>query len=192
MDRHNVSALATQLSDFLSDIGVHPSLTTAISALLLTALLVAVSVGVYYLCLKVVGKIILKIAEKTSSKWDDIVFRPQFLKSVWALFGTMAGYSMLSTAMGAYPTLLGVATTIFEVAILVMCTVVVVELVESIFMLLGEKENLDEIARKVVNAEEQGQDFEYQRFTFAQRTAADDHCAHCGCVHNSANQHTFR
>lgn len=150
------------LHGLLSGWGVSGPMLRLTTTLLLSFLVLLLTWGIYLLFSRVVEKIVLRVAEKTTVKWDDIIFRPRFLKCVWTLMAALFLYGNLDEALCAYPGFLSLMTTLQRIVILVVSTGAIVEFVRSIFMLLADKSNIEEIAEGIRKAEVEGENYEYQ------------------------------
>lgn len=146
----------------LASVGLSDTAVTPASTSIMTFLLVVLCVSAYYTLTRVVTPVILKIAFKTSIKWDDIIFRKKFLNSLWLLVSVIIGNVLIPMALGAYPRLQANVTTVVNILMIMSFTAVVIELLKSVFLLFADKDRVDEIAADLQQSESTGQEFNYE------------------------------
>lgn len=146
----------------LASAGLSESALTPTSTTIMSFLLVALCVGAYYLLTHAATPLILKIAFKTSVKWDDIILRKKFLNSLWLLVSVIICSVLLPTALGAYPHLQANVTTVVNILLIMSFTAAIIELLKSVFLLFADKEHVDEIAADLQHSETTGQEFHYE------------------------------
>lgn len=149
-------------NNLLSATGFSDEAITPTSTAIMTFLLIVLCVGVYYSLTRLLTPLILKIAFKTSIKWDDIIFRKKFLNSLWLLVSVIVANVLLPTVFGAYPRMQANVTVVVNILMIMSFTASVIELLKSVFLLFADKEHVDEIAADLQKSETTGQDFEYE------------------------------
>ncbi len=142
--------------------GLSEKALTATSTAIMTLLMVALCVGAYYALTRFLTPLILKIAYKTSIKWDDILFRKKFLNSLWLLVSVILGNVLLPTVFEAYPGLLANVSVVVNILLIMSFTASIIELLKSVFLLFADKDHVDEIAADIQKSESAGKDFDYE------------------------------
>lgn len=157
-----MDSLYTNLINKFSVWGISQSASTLSATLLMLTVLILICLVVYKILNRYVGPLIDKIARRTPTKWDDVLFRPKFLKCIWVLVSVLILSTNIDSALGLYPNITSIANKLMQVAILIVLTSMVIEFVRSLFMLFADHDDIDKIAEEIHRAEEDGTEFNYQ------------------------------
>lgn len=149
-------------NQLLSSAGISDGALTATSSTVMAVLLVGVCVSAYYLLTHLLTPLILKIAFKTSIKWDDIVFRKKFLNSLWLLVSVILGNVLVPTVFVAYPKVESNVLVVTNILMIMSFTACIIELLKSVFLLFADKNRVDEIAAGLQESETTGKDYVYE------------------------------
>lgn len=156
-----MKSIFTFVADLWSQSGLSAHLATA-SACTTSAIITLAIGGLLYALLNgVAGYAARAIVKRTSTKIDDILLRPQFLKWVWILLASIWLEKYLPISLlPSFKTLSEVMREIVDVASIALGTKAAVELVKGIFMVLFEGRNIDAEVQKMEQLEQD--DMEYQ------------------------------
>lgn len=146
----------------LASTGVSDSALTATSTTVMACIMVGLCVAAYYLLTRLMTPLILKIAFKTSIKWDDIIFRKKFLDALWLLVSVIVGNVLVPTVFGAYPKMEQNVQVVTNILMIMSFTACIIELLKSVFLLFADKNRVDEIAAGLQESEITGHDFVYE------------------------------
>lgn len=157
-----MDSLYKLLTDKLSAWGVPQSASTLSATIVMLLILLLVCCIVFKLLNRYVGPLIEKIARRTPTKWDDVLFRPKFLRCVWVLVCVLILSSNIDSALGLYPNIISAANKVMQVAVIIALTMLIIEFVRSLFMLFADYNEIDKIVDEIHKSEKYGTNFEYQ------------------------------
>lgn len=149
-------------NELLSSTGIADSALNATSTSVMAVLLVGVCIGAYHLLTRLLTPLILKIAFKTSIKWDDIIFRKKFLNCLWLLVSVIIGNVLVPTVFVAYPKIAQNVLVVTNILMIMSFTACVIELLKSVFLLFADKNRVDEIAAGLQESETTGHEYVYE------------------------------
>ncbi len=154
-------SLLQLLADLLSDWGCSEHWAMWLASGMLSAAYVLLAVIVYRLLNNVVNPVLRKITGKTPTRVDDILLRNDFLKWLWWMLSAMLLLYLLQTAVSPFATISRYVEVVMDVAIIGFGTKVLVELVKGIFMIVFDRQRIDEEAERMRRAEDNDEEYEY-------------------------------
>lgn len=147
--------------ELYQNMGLEPTMVRLLSLVSLF-LIVAICLWLIYICLsKVIEPFIYAFTRRTEIKWDDIVFRHKFLRWVWALVVSIIAYIMLPPAFADYPTFSKITLMLTRIALISSIMMLAIEGVRSLFMLVGDRENIGRIVQEMHQAIDADSEYVY-------------------------------
>lgn len=150
------------LNQFLASIGISESALSASSTTIMAFILIGLCFALYHILTRLVTPLILKIAFKTSIKWDDIIFRKKFLNCLWLLVSVIVGNVLVPTVFVAYPKMEQNVLVVTNILMIMAFTACIIELLKSVFLLFADKNRVDEIATSLQESEITGKEYRYE------------------------------
>ena len=108
------------IGQFAIGIGLSASVVSFISHAILTLLVIAVAMLIDYLCRRLIVPIILRLAAKTETDWDDRAFSPAVLVSLCHIVSAVIVWKMLPPVFNDYPTIADIVGRLAVIYITVM------------------------------------------------------------------------
>ena len=112
--------LNEKMMQLITAICLPPHVASIISHASLTLLVVATALFIGYLCRRLIVPVILKVAAKTESDWDDRAFSPSVLVSLCHIVSAVMVWKMLPPVFADCPVIADIVTRLAVIYITVM------------------------------------------------------------------------
>ncbi len=122
--------------DVQRGMGIDPAYHNLCATLAVSAAAIAVAVAVYYICSRVVSPMVLRIAARTSIKWDDILLNPGMMKALSEVVPAIMLSMMLPGAVALYPEAVGWVTPIMSITVVIAVTNVANRILLAVYELI--------------------------------------------------------
>ena len=122
--------------DVQRGMGIDPAYHNLWATLAVSAAAIAVAVAVYYICSRVVSPMVLRIAARTSIKWDDILLNPGMMKALSEVVPAIMLSMMLPGAVALYPEAVGWVTPIMSITVVIAVTNVANRILLAVYELI--------------------------------------------------------
>lgn len=116
----------------------------------------------YPLLSRLVEPIISKVTRRTDYKWDDVLFRHKFLRWVWALLLVLFAYRTLPESLSEYAPAAETVRVILRIGLIMSMMMMTIELVKSVFLLIADRNKIDEIVEQMHSAKARGEEYVYK------------------------------
>lgn len=150
------------ISELLSGWGVSESSNHLVSSCVAFGVSCLGIAIIYPLLSKFVEPIISKVTRRTDYKWDDVLFRHKFLRWVWALILGLFAYRTLPEALVGYSSAAEAVRVILRIALILSLMMIAIELVKSVFLLIADRNQVEEIVEQMHAAKERGEEYIYR------------------------------
>lgn len=156
-----MTEIFNNIKDFLLDsgLGLVWADRWASAFLVVTDLLVACIV--YLLLVYIVNPLIRKITSRTNTKADDILFRDNFLKWVWWCVSVAILQNLIPGSLKIFPVVAQWIDVILKVIEIGFITKAIVEFVKGVFLVVFDRDKIEEEAVKMRLAEDNDEEYQY-------------------------------
>lgn len=128
------------ISQYLTGLRIQDSENKWLTTILAVTAAVTVSWIIYKILNRYVGRIVLRFVEFTSVKWDDIVFNPKVLRSIWRFVLSLMLAQTLPDALSLYPSLVSPMRSFCQILMVAAMTMIMVRLISAVYELTLEND----------------------------------------------------
>lgn len=149
------------VSNFLHQIGLSADLVKPLTAIIIFTGTLIVLWLIYYLLKRIAEPIITRITRRTAVTWDDIIFRHKAIRWVWILIVVIIANYIVPVTLGGYELMAKICDEIIRIMMIITLMMLAIETLKSIFLLIADRENVDQIAKQMHQAADNGEEFVY-------------------------------
>lgn len=157
----DISKSLQAIVEWLSDSGMNATWALRTGSTLLSMAYFITAVACYSLLNKVVNPFVQRITRNTPTKIDDILFRGNFLKWCWWLISAILLRYLLRISLAPFASLTEWMEITMDVVIIGFGTKALSEFVKGVFLVLFDRERINEEAEKLHAAEAGDEEYEY-------------------------------
>ncbi len=138
------------ISEYLTGLKITGSENDALTTLIAVSISLIIPWMVYQVLNRYVGRIVLRFVEFTAVKWDDVIFNPKVLRSIWRFILAIMLSQTVPDALTLYPSLVNPVSSLCQILIVIAAIMIVVRIISAIYELTLENDKFKTHALKGV------------------------------------------
>lgn len=128
------------VSRYLTGLRIDGEENTLLTTVIVIALALTLSWIIYRVLDLYIGKIVLRFVEYTTVKWDDVVFNPKVLHSIWRFVLTILLTQTVPDAMSLYPAMVSPMRALCQILMVMAVTMIIIRLISAVYELTLEND----------------------------------------------------